>query len=94
MDINMRRQRMVDANSTIRDKVRQRYAEAATSADPSCCDTDCCSPEKAGAFDTADSGDFGTWLYQADELSSVPDGAALASLGCGNPTAVAELETG
>jgi len=32
--------------------------------------------------------------YSADDLSVVPDGAALASLGCGNPTAVAELREG
>lgn len=77
----------------IRDQVRERYAAAAQSADSSCCDTDCCSPD-AAAFETSDSGDFGTWLYQADQLTAIPDGAALASLGCGNPTAVAELRRG
>ena len=77
----------------IRDQVRERYAAAAQSVDASCCETDCCSPT-AEAFDTADSGDFGTWLYEADQLSAIPDGAALASLGCGNPTAVAELQPG
>jgi ubiquinone/menaquinone biosynthesis C-methylase UbiE len=46
------------------------------------------------AFETADSGDFGRWLYQSDDLSTIPDGAVLASLGCGNPTAVAELKQG
>jgi arsenite methyltransferase len=80
--------------SEIRDKVRQRYADAARSVEPSCCDTDCCSTTEAEAFETADSGDFGAWLYKADELSEVPDGAALASLGCGNPTAVADLNAG
>ncbi|MFV1999829.1 MAG: arsenite methyltransferase [Acidimicrobiia bacterium] len=79
------------STSEIQEKVRERYAAAATSADPSCCDTDCCSTD---AFDTADSGDFGTWMYEADELSDIPDGAALAALGCGNPTAVADLENG
>ena len=77
----------------IRDRVRERYAAAAQSVEPSCCDTDCCSPT-ADAFATSSSGDFGTWLYQADQLSTIPDGAALASLGCGNPTAVAGLQTG
>ncbi len=77
----------------IQDQVRERYAAAARSVDESCCATDCCSPE-AAAFETSDTGDFGTWLYQADQLSAVPDGAALASLGCGNPTAVAELGPG
>ncbi|MGH8941779.1 MAG: arsenite methyltransferase [Acidimicrobiia bacterium] len=32
--------------------------------------------------------------YSSDDLSVVPEGAALASLGCGNPTAVAELREG
>jgi arsenite methyltransferase len=85
---------MTATKSEIRDKVRQRYADAARSVEPSCCDTDCCSTTEAEAFETADSGDFGAWLYKADELSEVPDGAALASLGCGNPTAVADLNAG
>jgi arsenite methyltransferase len=85
---------MTTTKSEIRDKVRQRYADAARSVEPSCCDTDCCSTTEAEAFETADSGDFGAWLYKADELSEVPDGAALASLGCGNPTAVADLNAG
>ncbi|MCP4964948.1 MAG: arsenite methyltransferase [bacterium] len=85
---------MTDTKNEIRDKVKQRYADAARSAEPSCCDTDCCSPSASDAFKTADSGDFGTWLYKTEELSEIPDGAALASLGCGNPTAVADLSAG
>lgn len=81
---------MVNQTDDIYKKVEARYAEAARTAD-GCCDTDCCG---ADAFATADSGDFGTWLYQADQLAMVPDGAALASLGCGNPTAVADLNEG
>lgn len=77
--------------TNIRDQVRDRYAEAATSARTD--STDCCSTD-AEAFDTADSGDFGTWLYEAGELAEIPDGAALAALGCGNPTAVADLQPG
>jgi SAM-dependent methyltransferase len=83
----------VTDTAEIQDQVRERYAAAAKSVDASCCATDCCSPD-AAAFETATSGDFGTWLYQAEQLSTVPDGAALASLGCGNPTAVAELRPG
>ncbi|WP_225753603.1 arsenite methyltransferase [Actinotalea sp. Marseille-Q4924] len=37
---------------------------------------------------------FGAALYAADETAELPDGAVLASLGCGNPTAVAELRAG
>ena len=85
---------MTDTTGDIRDEVRKRYADAALSVDPSCCDTDCCGPSASDAFKTADSGDFGTWLYQSEDLSEIPDGAALASLGCGNPTAVADLNPG
>ena len=46
------------------------------------------------AFKTSDPDKFGTRLYETADLDEVPDGAALASLGCGNPTAVAELKAG
>ncbi|MEN8239957.1 MAG: arsenite methyltransferase [Actinomycetota bacterium] len=82
------------STADITEKVRQRYADAATSVDSSCCGSDCSPPSASGAFETSGSGDFGTWLYEVGELAEIPDGAALASLGCGNPTAVAELEPG
>lgn len=75
----------------IQEKVRAKYAEAAVSVDASCCDTNGCGTE---AFTTSDPEKFGTSLYEAGDLLEVPDGAALASLGCGNPTAVAELQVG
>jgi SAM-dependent methyltransferase len=82
------------ATSEIQEKVRQRYAEAARSVDSSCCDSDCCDTSASDAFESSDADKFGTLLYEAADLLDVPDGAALASLGCGNPTAVAELESG
>lgn len=80
---------MADENT--HDQVKARYAEAARTATSSCCDDECCTSD---AYETADSGDFGTWLYRAEQLGNIPDGAALASLGCGNPTAVADLLPG
>jgi SAM-dependent methyltransferase len=73
-----------DTTDALREQVRQRYAEAAravTSGGNGCC---------------GDSGsaDFGESLYSADQRGELPDAAALASLGCGNPTAVAELRDG
>jgi SAM-dependent methyltransferase len=85
---------MTDTKGELREEVRKRYANAALSVNSSCCGPDDCGPSASDAFKTADSGDFGTWLYQADQLSDIPDGAALASLGCGNPTAVADLNAG
>jgi arsenite methyltransferase len=55
----------------------------------SCCDTAsgvaCCSTSGDGITDN---------LYQVDELEGIPLKAALASLGCGNPTALTELHPG
>jgi len=73
-----------------REQVRERYAEAALGAmsarpESACCDSDCC----AGS-----AGAFGPALYEPTEQDGLPDTALLASLGCGNPTAVAELREG
>lgn len=70
---------------TTLEDVRDRYATAASDAAGSCCSTDCCSD---GAQD------FGTTLYSAEDIAALPTKAAAASLGCGNPTAVAELREG
>ena len=48
----------------------------------------------AAAAPTAASEDFGESLYTIEQRGELPDAAALASLGCGNPTAVAELREG
>ena len=76
---------------TLRDDVRRRYAEAARAVteggSASCGGGSCCSGETASA-------DFGEALYTTQERGELPDAAALASLGCGNPAAVAELEEG
>jgi arsenite methyltransferase len=70
---------------SVREEVRRKYAEAAiaagSGASASCCDSSCCT-------------DFSRALYSAGEQDEVPEAAALASLGCGNPTAVAELREG
>lgn len=68
--------------SELREQVRRRYAEAATSTGCSCGNGGCC-----------DDG-FGSELYAASELAELPERATLASLGCGNPTAVADLREG
>jgi SAM-dependent methyltransferase len=71
----------------LREQVRQRYAEAARAVTEgsaaSCGSGSCCENDPPGAFGEA--------LYSAGEKDELPDAAALASLGCGNPTAVADL---
>ena len=70
---------MTDA---IHDMVRERYAAAAKGAAAGT--GACCGPEDG----------IGAGLYSALEQEQLPDAAVLASLGCGNPTAVADLREG
>jgi arsenite methyltransferase len=72
----------------LREQVRQRYAESAgaVTKGSGCCDSSCCQGD-------AEAG-FGEALYDLEQRGKLPDAAALASLGCGNPTAVAELREG
>jgi len=73
----------------LREQVRERYAQAAravgTGSSATCGDGSCCDGKAT---------DFGEGLYSAAERAELPDAAALASLGCGNPTAVADLREG
>ena len=76
----------------VREQVRERYAEAALGlAEGNGCGCDCdsigCCGEEATTL-------FGQGLYAVDERASVPDNAVTASLGCGNPVAVAEIKEG
>ena len=78
----------------IRDAVRRRYAAAAASVasdrDP---DSSCCGPGSAVLSDE-EARVFGASLYDEAAQGELPDTATMASLGCGNPTAVAELRAG
>lgn len=94
----------MNENAGLREEVRSRYAAAARAVlEPAagCCGTSdeqagkaelagqaepCCGPEADGAF--------GPGLYRAGETDGLPEEAVLASLGCGNPLAVAELRDG
>ncbi|MFG2801179.1 arsenite methyltransferase [Streptomyces pseudovenezuelae] len=71
----------------LRETVRQRYAAAALRVAEGAGAS--CGPEPVEADDT-----FGSTLYAADERDTLPAEAVAASLGCGNPTAVAELREG
>jgi arsenite methyltransferase len=85
----------------VREAVRTRYALAATVATEAaeadgagCCGdaAGCCGDGAAITVEQPDA--FGSGLYSGEERDSLPDAARLASLGCGNPTAVAELHEG
>ncbi|HYI46375.1 MAG TPA: arsenite methyltransferase [Actinomycetota bacterium] len=83
--------------SDVRDEVRERYAEAAKAVgknapeESAALASNCCGESGAGCCDTPV---FGSSLYSAVDDDTIPDTALLASLGCGNPTAVADLRLG
>ena len=87
------------------DEVRDRYARAAVSVGlgasntevnddlqvvDSCCEPSGCCGGETGTIDDS----FGAGLYGADDQGALPAEAVAASLGCGNPPAVAELKAG
>ena len=82
----------------IREAVRERYAEAARAADAggaaSCCGTPAAAADHRRRDPEEQLGAFGSGLYTGSERDELPDAAKLASLGCGNPTAVADLHEG
>ncbi len=106
MFVYLKRLAMTSSDQDIRDHVRDRYAAAALSvvsgSAASCCapldgpQANCCGPADAlSAVSDTDEGDiFGAALYTPGETDGLPEEAVLASLGCGNPLAVAELREG
>jgi arsenite methyltransferase len=83
---------MTVSADVLREQVRERYAEAALRV-TSGGGGGCCGDEGSCCGD-GDVGGSGAGLYAADERGELPEAAVLASLGCGNPTAVAELREG
>ena len=80
-------------SNDLREEVRRRYAESARAvtegtAGCGCGSGSCC------ADGESDAAKFGEALYDAEQRGALPEAATLASLGCGNPTAVAELNEG
>jgi arsenite methyltransferase len=73
----------------LREEVRRRYAESALAVTEKRDGCGCGSGSCCG-----DDAKFGESLYDAEQRGELPDAAVLASLGCGNPTAVADLAEG
>lgn len=80
---------MTDQAEDLRETVRARYAAAAVQAADSGSTGECCGPQAIEVDDN-----FGATLYGSAERDELPAEAVAASLGCGNPTAVAELREG
>jgi arsenite methyltransferase len=95
---------VMTSDAELLEQVRSRYAAAALSVtaqgaparDCGCgagecnCAGSCCTPSGADATEAG----FSHVLYTPDERSDLPEEAVLASLGCGNPIAVADLHAG
>jgi SAM-dependent methyltransferase len=80
---------MSEQIADLRDTVRGRYAAAAIAVTNGDIANDCCGPQLVQV-----DGNFGAACYAASERDELPADAVAASLGCGNPTAVAELREG
>jgi arsenite methyltransferase len=84
----------MDHPTDIREAVRRRYAAAAIeAASASTGVTSCCGPSALDACGPAGQAVFGAALYDESEEAVLPD-AVSASLGCGVPTAIADLHPG
>jgi len=73
----------------VKEKVREKYGEAALrvkTGGSACCGS---APSGLGCIDAITSN-----LYDSTQTSAIPEEAVLASLGCGNPTALAKLKPG
>ncbi len=84
---------MSRTSGQLREEVRRRYAESARRivngpGAAGCGSGSCCVDGES------DASKFGQILYDAEQRRELPEAATLASLGCGNPTAVADLLEG
>ncbi len=79
------------ANTAVRETVRERYGQAVKAvmkgSKPSCCGS-------AAAPGIGGTDPITRDLYDAEQTEGVPEDALLASFGCGNPTALANLNAG
>ena len=79
----------------LRERVKQRYAGAARSVLEGAGSSSCCGLAGERGLDSEALGvDWTGGGYSAEELSVLPEAAGAASLGCGNPTALATLSAG
>src|SRR5438045_3005235 len=90
-----------DDDEQLRAAVRERYGQAAlqvlSSTEPttaSCCGSSSCCGSNSSCCSTETGGVVTHDLYSQAELGELPVAAALASLGCGNPTALIDLKPG
>ena len=88
----------MSSESKVKEKVRERYGEIAAEfvekgGPASCCPPEqasCCGPSQTDVTQLTNA----MRLYSAQELADLPESVTDAAMGCGNPTAIAELQPG
>jgi arsenite methyltransferase len=86
-----------DQTGDLKEEIRERYAERAREVSDQGKSAGCCGSSAStccGAAPVVPNDEFAQGLYGVNETSALPKEAVLASLGCGNPTALAELHPG
>jgi SAM-dependent methyltransferase len=78
----------MEDQASIKEQVRERYAEEARRVRQGSGESACCGASASCGNPITSN------LYQDDEKAGLPTDAIAASLGCGNPTALAELKAG
>jgi SAM-dependent methyltransferase len=88
--------RFMNTGEDLKAAVREKYGEAATRvANGEGLPADCCSSSGCcGGAATASSDPITSDIYDAEHVDGLPENAVKASLGCGNPTALAEIREG
>src|SRR3954463_10736062 len=83
---------MTDAN--LKQSIKEKYGEAASRAVAGTTVASCCGSSACCGSTTAAGGPLTANLYDESQKAGLPAEAVLASLGCGTPTALAELKPG
>src|SRR6185312_8043701 len=82
-----------DVTTTVRKKYGEAARRVASGESAGCCGPTCCGADATAPL-VATTDPITSNLYSAEETSCLPQDAVLASLGCGNPTALAMLREG
>jgi SAM-dependent methyltransferase len=85
---------MPTSDSSLKTSVQQKYGQAALRVSEGATATDCCGSSACCGATTEAWDPITSDLYDAKQKAGIPEEAILASLGCGNPTALAELHEG
>ncbi len=82
------------SDESLKTLVRQKYGRAAAEVGEGASAASCCGPSTGGCGCGGTGDPITSKLYGAEESAAIPEEALRASLGCGNPTALAQLRPG